>query len=247
MIPKIIHQTWSSKEENHSIDKLRDTWIKKNPHFLYHYYDDNDIHAYIEEHFDEHTLHCYNRIVNGSLKADFFRYCVLYKEGGVYIDVDIACLVPLDDLFDLDNMDVITATDYCRIQRSDRIYQGFLGGSQHCPLFMNMIEQICNSMDKDLFKNDLFKLSGPIVFSRFLKMHMNISINEKNEKCSFLKELHFTNIRERKHYYIVTHEISKELLLKNGVKFATAQNRIDRVNNLHYFKHKSKFPEGFYI
>ena len=247
MIPKIIHQTWSSKEENHSIDKLRNTWIDNNPEFEYKFYDDDDILNYIELHFDEHTLQCYKRIVNGSLKADFFRYCVLYREGGVYIDIDIACMVPLEDIFDLENMDVITATDYCRIQRSDRIYQGFLGGSKQCPLFWNMIRQICDSMDNDMFKYDLFKLSGPIVFSRLLKQHMNKSITEKTEKCSFLKELHFTNIRERTHFYIVTHEISKELLLKNGIKFATAQNRFDRANNLHYFKHKSKFTDGFYI
>ena len=114
MIPKIIFQTWKTKEPNGSIDKLRNTWISKNPEFAYEYYDDNDIKTFIETHFDDRVKKCYSRILNGSLKADFFRYCVVYIKGGLYIDIDISCEKPLTSIFNFDDIHLITTTDNCR-------------------------------------------------------------------------------------------------------------------------------------
>ena len=247
MIPKVIHQTWLSKEKNDSLDKLRTTWTTLNPSFVYKYYDDDDIKTYIQTHFDERFQHAYGRILNGSLKADFFRYCVLYHEGGVYIDVDISCLKPLEDVFDFEQFNVITSTDYCRIQRTDRIYQGFLAGEAKSGVFINMVTSICDAMEKNLHKNNLFLLSGPTAFSTQLKMYMNQQVTDPLEKCSFLKELYYTNLHKQQHYCIVTHDISKEVLSLKGTIFAKAQNKFDRGGALHYFQHKSKFKEGYYI
>ena len=247
MIPKVIHQTWMTKESNESIDKLRTTWMTMNPDFEYKYYDDNDIEKYIETHFSKRIQKSYARILNGSLKADFFRYCILYKEGGIYIDVDISCMKPILETIDFDNLNFITATDHCRIQRTDRIYQGFLGGEAKCELFMNMLLYICNCMETNQHKKNIFLLSGPIAFSNELKKYMNRDIENKEYHCIFLKELFFTNIHTKENFCIVLHDISKEILALQGVIFAKAQHRIDRKDNLHYFKNKSSYRKGYYI
>lgn len=246
MIPKLIFQTWKTKEKNDTIDNLRNTWIDKNSEFEYIYFDDADILDFLSINFDERVNKCYKRILNGSLKADFFRYCVIYIIGGLYIDVDISCVIPLKEMFNFDEIDFITATDNCRVQRSDRIYQGFLGGESNCPVFKTMIDHICVSIETNKFKNNLFDLSGPVIFSKKLKEYMNTDIADSKKKCTFLKELTYENPKLKKKFVIVQHDISKEKLQMNAVIFAIAQHKIDRKQNPHYFKNRSTFRKGYY-
>ena len=247
MIPRIIHQTWKTKESNESIDKLRQTWIENNRNYEYNYYSDDDIYSFIKEHFDEKYVNAYSRIINGSLKADFFRYCVLFVKGGVYVDIDISCVIPLDDVVDLDTISFVTTTDYCSIQKSDRIYQGFLGCKPKCKLFINVLDKICDSMHKNQYKFDLFELSGPVMFSRLLKEYMNDGIEYKQHKINFLKELVFDKASTQEIFVILTHNIRNETLEKDSLTFAKSQHNINRNDNLHYFKNKNKFRKGFYI
>lgn len=246
MIPKIIYQTWKTKEPNDSIDKLRNTWINKNPEFEYEYYDDNDIKKFIETHFDERVNKCYGRILNGSLKADFFRYCVMYIKGGLYIDIDISCEKPLTSMFNFDEIHLITTTDNCRNNKNDRIYQAFLGGEANSAVFMNAINHICTCIETQKYKTNMFELSGPTIFSKLLKQYMNEGITNENEKCKFLKELTFVNPVNKKKFVIPQHNIPKEKLESKNVIFATAQHKIDRKSNPHYMKQKSQFKKGYY-
>ena len=246
MIPKIIYQTWKSKKRNKTVDVLRESWKVLNNEFMYEYYDDNDILIFIKNNFDERTLKCYNRIKNGSLKADFFRYCILYKRGGLYIDVDIECTQPLRDVFNFEELHVLTATDYCSKNDNDRIYQGFLGGEKGNAVFIKAVEHICDCMDENKFKLDIFNLSGPTMFSTILKDCINTDVNEKENMCLFLKELTAQD-KEGRIYKIITHDISNEVLTNIDVTFAISQRKFDRKGNLHYLKNIKKYPRGLYI
>jgi mannosyltransferase OCH1-like enzyme len=42
---------------------------------------------FIKENFSEDVLNAYNSLIPGAYKADLWRYCILYKQGGIYIDV----------------------------------------------------------------------------------------------------------------------------------------------------------------
>ncbi|MGY0039768.1 glycosyltransferase family 32 protein [Pedobacter sp. NJ-S-72] len=87
-IPKIIHQTFKTSKlpviTRWHIARFR----KKNPEYSYEFYDDLRIEAFLLKEFDEDMLSLYKRINIGAAKADFFRYAVLYKKGGVYLDID---------------------------------------------------------------------------------------------------------------------------------------------------------------
>lgn len=245
-IPKIIHQTWKSKEKNESIDTLRNTWMDKNPGYQYCYYDDTDIENFIKKHFSPQLLSFYKRIIAGSLKADMFRYCVLYIHGGFYIDVDISCVKPLDEVID-SHSTMVTTTDHCSSQYSDRIYQAFLGTVPRCSLFLGMIQCIVDNMNAGRFRFELFQLSGPVLFSSLLKKYINNTLKIESS-IRFLSAQKITKEQTGEHFEIFTHNIGKEQLESNdGVVFAIAQHKIDRKENLHYYDDRSKFPQGFYV
>ncbi len=109
-IPKIIHQTYKSAQLPTDIQIIVSDLIANNPDWEYRFYTDDDILAYITTHFDARTLEAYQRInpVYGAAKADLFRYLVLYREGGVYLDIKSTCIYPLSTVIRPEDKFIVT-------------------------------------------------------------------------------------------------------------------------------------------
>jgi mannosyltransferase OCH1-like enzyme len=97
-IPKIIFQTWKThnvpekwKTSPESIKAYMPTWT-------YVLFDDNENEEFVEKNFPEYILF-YKSLRFPIQKADFIRYCFLYVNGGVYSDLDIEFVAPIDNLF----------------------------------------------------------------------------------------------------------------------------------------------------
>jgi len=97
-IPRIIHQTFPSKENllpeiSNNIAKI----CKMNPDWEYRLYDDFDIEERLFHYYGAKILKIYRRINRGygAARADFFRYLILYAEGGVYLDIKSTLTRPL--------------------------------------------------------------------------------------------------------------------------------------------------------
>ena len=108
-IPKIIHYTFCNEHNlPNSVKEViaHNKKICKDCEFLF--YNDKDCDNFIRDHFDEDVYRAFKTIhpAYGAMRADFFRYCVLYKRGGVYID--IKCRINVS-LF----RDVICDDDIC--------------------------------------------------------------------------------------------------------------------------------------
>lgn len=86
-IPLNIFQTWQTKSLPkrmfHAINLIKQT----NPRFNHFLYDDNDCRTFIQNNFDVSVLNAYDRLIPGAYKADLWRYCILYKYGGIYLDI----------------------------------------------------------------------------------------------------------------------------------------------------------------
>ena len=64
-------------------------------------FDKKDREFFIKENFDKTVLKAYNSIIPGGFKADLWRYCILYKYGGIYVDLDIIPNYSLDSLLEM--------------------------------------------------------------------------------------------------------------------------------------------------
>ncbi len=87
-IPKIIHQIWlgSPLPEKYSI--WQKTW-QNIPGFRYKLWTDQDI-----DEFGLINNKLYQEAQNYGERSDIARYEILYRLGGMYIDVDFACIRP---------------------------------------------------------------------------------------------------------------------------------------------------------
>lgn len=102
--PKKIWQSWKLDPlnfEKRDFDTAR-TWTTKNPGYRYEVLTDNNDLVYVEEMFGPHGFNRpdiidFYRSVNAAIiKADLLRYMVMYAEGGVYADIDVEALKPID-------------------------------------------------------------------------------------------------------------------------------------------------------
>ena len=61
---------------------------------VYYLYNDADCRAFIRSEFPPDVVAAYDRLIPTAFKADLWRYCVLYKFGGVYLDIKYQWGVP---------------------------------------------------------------------------------------------------------------------------------------------------------
>lgn len=87
VIPLNIYQTWETKDMPEKMRENVERLKSQNSEFNYHLFDANDRRKFIQDNFEEDVLKAYDKIIPGAYKADLWRYCILFKRGGVYLDI----------------------------------------------------------------------------------------------------------------------------------------------------------------
>ncbi|MGI9522088.1 MAG: glycosyltransferase family 32 protein [Hyphomicrobiaceae bacterium] len=98
MVPKIIHQTWKSEDLPDDYRMYRATVEHHHPHWEHWLWTDEDNRSLIADNY-AWFLPTYDGYRHSIERADAARYFILLHHGGVYIDLDMECLKPADDLF----------------------------------------------------------------------------------------------------------------------------------------------------
>jgi mannosyltransferase OCH1-like enzyme len=106
MIPKVIY---ICDKDLTFINNYSKNWEVLNPDYEIKLYDDKMCEDFLREEFSELHYEIFKFIKDGPIKADFWRICVLYKYGGVYVDADIELLIPIFQFIEKD-IDFITCS-----------------------------------------------------------------------------------------------------------------------------------------
>ncbi len=154
-IPKILHQIWLGSPFPEKYAALRDTWLKNHPDWQYMLWTEKEI-----DEFGLTNREMYDYAVNYGERSDIAKYEIIYRYGGVYIDVpDYECYKPLDD--------VHKAYDfYLGIQPLDtghvQIGLGLFGARPGHPLLAQAIEKIS---EKQKVAEPVVLRTGPFFFT----------------------------------------------------------------------------------
>ena len=92
VIPLDIYQTWHTKDLPPKMRERVELLKAQNPRFNHHLYDDNDCREFIKKHFKPDVLDAYDRLIPGAYKADLWRCCILFINGGIYMDIKFCCV-----------------------------------------------------------------------------------------------------------------------------------------------------------
>lgn len=93
-IPKVIHQIWLGPKSLPAYYwEYKRSWEKMHPGWEYRLWQDKDAEA-----FDFELKDLFNQSNNWGEKSDILRAEILQAYGGVYVDVDVECKKPFDEL-----------------------------------------------------------------------------------------------------------------------------------------------------
>ena len=98
-IPRVIYQCYKDKNIPPIV---KERWLQLNPDFDYKNYDDKECYQFILEYYGKEYANFFKNIKDGRIRSDFWRVCILYQFGGVYADVDIEPLIPIDEIVNSD-------------------------------------------------------------------------------------------------------------------------------------------------
>ena len=198
-IPKIIHQTYRTKhlpvELSDNIKRLK----ALNPDWEYRLYDDADIDEFIVKEYGEEVFGYYKKITPryGAAKADLFRYLLIYRIGGVYLDIKSSITKPLDNTLRTGDSLVLSHWDndkgrphenwghYKEIKHIEKgeYQQWHIIAAPGHPFIRSVIIKVLNNIDEyNPYRNGVglegtLVTTGPIAYS--LVMHEQCKTKEK--------------------------------------------------------------------
>jgi len=222
-IPKIIHQIYFDLGHG----KLKDTRyykshisFKKIKGFKYKLWNERECDNLVKNNFSKKIYNFYINLRFGIQKLELLRFCILYKYGGIYIDLDI---YPLKNFNTLLNRNILfhniipVKSNYAYIEND------LMGSIKHNPFWLELIDY---SMKQYKIKSkikiyDSWKgrfvnqTTGPKMISRFVKKYYpNIKplssivytkFNKDNKKKYYFEDFNFNDwtINEGKSTYNV--------------------------------------------
>lgn len=174
-IPQIIHLIFLSKKEKFPgifrtcMDRIKEF----HPKWEIKLYNEDDAQKIIKEYLPE-LLPIYNAYPHYVQKADLFRIILVYVYGGFYLDLDMICLKPLDELIQYKlvlpeeryvqrgKKHIYEKLDGIRIKHNLRLGNYMFGGiPQHKFWLYYFKEAIKKSSQKIKHEGDVLETTGP--------------------------------------------------------------------------------------
>ena len=201
LIPMNCYLTWEENNFGKNHRKELKNFMSLNKGIRFHFFDAKDRDEYMHEFWNKHEIYkLYSRANIPIIKADIFRYCILFDKGGFYIDINKKYPRPFKDLIESDT-DFLFFYDasYTNLMSDlppkvffDRledpfinIFNGFFGIKKNHEILKNMIGYMVQNYP--LIRNRVFTnpksaisvFSGPWAFTKIIFNYYNNSENQE--------------------------------------------------------------------
>ena len=160
--PLTVYMTWGYSSLPQDMHANIMTNIQNNPEFDFYIYDDNKCREFIKDNFDTNVLNAFNNLVPGAYKADLWRYCILYKKGGVYIDIKYSIQTKL--------INFIKKYPLCFVKDrlTLRIYNGVMIAPPNLKIFDYAINKIVQNVKNKYYGRDPLDPTGPGLLGKII-------------------------------------------------------------------------------
>jgi mannosyltransferase OCH1-like enzyme len=176
-IPKIIHKVLILDDGKipNNLDKniidAHNSWINMNPEYKIKYWNLDDCREYLQNNFPSNYLETFDCIKAYSGKCNFFRYCIIYNEGGWYSDWKQICLVKnlLNQLSDNNNFIYFYDKGIPYTINNSCVQNAFFGSISKHPILKNAITLVVENVKNKYYGNNQLDTTGVCVFGKAIK------------------------------------------------------------------------------
>ena len=163
MIPRVFHQIWLGPDPlPEEFRRYRQSWTRRHPDWELRLWTEENLPAGLRR------AEVYELLRQPAERADILRLELLHREGGVYVDFDVECLRPIDELLE----DVV-----CFAGRLDsgRITNTILGSVSGHPFFERTLQEVrarttYGPVDREG--------TGPLLLNRLLPEFPDVTVFE---------------------------------------------------------------------
>ena len=199
IIPLNFYTCWHTKDLPPLMKENYNLLVEQNPEFTHHLYDEDDCRNFIKNNFDDDVLHAYNSLIPCSYKSDLWRYCVLYKNGGIYMDIKYKCA---------NNFKLIALTEseyFVRDRPTHMTYTALIVVKPENQIMLKCINQIVKNVKDKFYGSSCLSPTGPGLLGSFfsleeiqqMKIYFTDTIIEDNVYEEYMV---FNNILVLKYY-----------------------------------------------
>lgn len=177
-VPRVIWQTVPSHDAPYGAVQAAKTWPALNPTWDRVVLDDSDVDAFVSRFYNGTDAARFHSLRLGVMKADLFRYMVVYQHGGVYADADTECNLPVEDWPGGGaDCDLILAPE-----TDDHFCQwGFAARPRH-PLFGRVVRTVLNKIVVGVdYRREhvVHETTGPAIFTDVIRDYFRIPAGQK--------------------------------------------------------------------
>jgi mannosyltransferase OCH1-like enzyme len=183
-IPRIFHQIWVGPDPfPEECVAYQETWIRHHPAWELRLWTEENLPADLER------REAYELLRRPAERADILRLELLYRSGGVYVDVDFECLRALDPLIE-------DAEIFAGYRKPRRVNNAIVGSVPGHPVLAQAIRQI---RPRTTFGPVDKAGTGPLFWRKLLRDHPEVTVFEPGVFYPWTAE-------QRQHAYAMHHQ-----------------------------------------
>ena len=208
IIPLHLYTCWHTKDLPPLMQSNYNYLVESNPKITFHLYDENDCIQFIQDNFEEEVLNAYNTLIPCSYKSDLWRFCVLYVNGGIYMDIKYKCV---------NNFKFIHLTEqehFVRDRPENCIYTALIVTLPKNEIMKKCIYQIVNNVKTKYYGTNPLHPTGPGLLGRYFTNSERNNLNMYHDGSFIENKLN--------EYYIVK---DGTIILKNYSGYRDEQKK----------------------
>ena len=176
IIPKIVFQSFKTRDLPYSYRNNHKDLIKKNYNYVFFYYNDLDCDKFLKS-YSKKVYSTYkilkkssNNYIKGAGCSDLFRYCILEKYGGIWLDMGMEPLKSLDNIFNNIISDDRQQFISCMAANKTSVFQAIICCTKNHPFLKEIISEIVENVliNNQQLNTHVWRLTGPILLANII-------------------------------------------------------------------------------
>ena len=194
IIPLHLYTCWHTKDLPPLMRENYNFLVESNPEITCHLYDEEDCRTFIKDNFNPDVLESYNSLIPCAYKADLWRYCVLYINGGFYMDIKFGCV---------NNFKFISLSEkeyFVRDRPENCVYNGLMVCKPRNNILFNTIRQIVKNVKNKYYGLCSLYPTGPALLGKYF-------LNEKIKEFEICFKDSFIENKLNEMYIVYNNQI----------------------------------------
>jgi mannosyltransferase OCH1-like enzyme len=178
IIPLNIFQTWHTRDLGPVMSECVNSITECNPEFKHYIYSDDDCRLFIKNNFGADVLQAYDTLIPGAFKADLWRYCILYKLGGIYLDIKYQSINGFKFINFIDFEHFVE--DRFEVLNEFAVYNAFMISGKGNEKLLKCINRIVKNVSIRYYGYSALCVTGPILMGKFFDKSDTVGLKLNN-------------------------------------------------------------------